>query len=128
MYTALHFNAELKDDVPWEVVRTLQAMTKGQRTSGPLPEHELFQTDRWQFMLVCDSYSFVAETHSVLMEDPIVGYQLSVTCSFKNYHNEVALFLDWIMPHVNALPGDWLGYHMYEEDERPTLIYYPAPP
>jgi hypothetical protein len=75
---------------------------------------------------VCDSYYFEADTHSTLVPYPSGGCGLSITSNFKNYNNELHLFLDWIMPYVSAMPGTWLGYHMYECDEQPTLIFYPA--
>lgn len=131
MYTALHFAAPLKRDVPGDVLAVLLYMldASGQIPEpSPLPDHTLFrQTIRWRHMLVCDSYYFEADTHSTLVPYPSGdGWGLSVTCNFKNYASELDQFLDWVMPYVDAAPDDWLGYHMYEEDDRPTLIFYPG--
>lgn len=131
MFTALHFNAELKSSTPPGVVRILRVMTsEDDRTPEDrlaLPDHPLFGDTRWRYMLTGDSYYFEAETHSHVVEYPDgYNYGLSVTCNFKNYDHELSLFLDWIMPYVDAKPGDWLGYHMYENDDLPTLICYPG--
>lgn len=130
MYTALHFTVALKRDTPPEVINVLHYMLDDadHMAEPPLPDHDLFRCSvRWRHMLVCDSYSFEADTHSVLQRYPAsAGWNLSITCCFKNYHDELALFLDWIMPYVDASYRRWLGYWMYEEDDEPTPIYYPA--
>lgn len=129
MYTALHFTVALKPDTPDEVIDLLQYMLDVKdyyQEQPPLPDHPLFRTDRWRIMLVCDSYSFEADSHSVIQRYPSgAGWQLSVMSNFKNYDNELAHFLAWIMPHVDADYRRWLGYWMYEDDEEPTPIYYP---
>jgi hypothetical protein len=128
MYTALHFTAALKRDVPDDVVNILRYMLDrgGEWSEPPTPDHPLFETARWDFMLNADSYYFEADTHSALVPYPTSGFGLSITCNFKNYTGELASFLDWILPFVDARPGEFLGYHQYEEDEHPTLIYYPT--
>lgn len=127
MYTALHFNALLKLDVDPKVVQTLKYMTGQRDTLVNLPEDDFFSTDKWEILFLMDSYYFPAVTHSVVEDLPgrITGYALSVTSNLKNYDSEIETFLEWIMPHVDAEPGQWLGYWMYEEDEQPTMIYYP---
>ena len=130
MYTALHFAATLRADTPASVLDTLHYMMEPRRfPEAPYPDHPdhpLFHTDRWDIMLACDSYYFNADTHSVLRRGWDGHSSLSVTSNFKNYDGELDLFLDWITPYVAAYDGDWLGYHMYEEDEQPTLIFHPA--
>lgn len=126
MYTALHFNADIWQ-APDLVVDTLKSMTGQGPLPVQLPRHPLFAPDnRWEYMLQCDSYYFQADTHSIVYPFPSKGYGISITCNFKNYNNEIDLFLDWIMPYVEAEPGKWLGYHMYENDDVPTLIFYPG--
>jgi hypothetical protein len=130
MYTALHFTVALKPDTPHQVIDVLHYMLDDtdHMAEPPLPDHDLFRrTIRWRHMLVCDSFSFEANTHSTMQRYPATaGWNLSITCCFKNYASELQLFLDWIMPYVYADPRDWLGYWMYEEDDEPTLIFYPS--
>lgn len=125
MYTALHFNADLKLDVPAEVLATLRYMVSGEEKPASLPNHPLFGDTPWSWMLQGDSFYFRAQTRSEVVKYPVLGHGLSITCNFKNYSDELAKFLDWIMPYVGEEPGHWLGYHMYEEDKQPTLIFCP---
>lgn len=126
MYTALHFGAYLKQSTPREITDALKLMLSDtpEKSTENLPDHPLFQADtRWRFMLLSDSAYFNHDTHSSYNDR---WYTLSITCNLNNYNDEITKFLDWIMPHVEAEPGEWLGYQMYEEDEQPTLIFYPA--
>lgn len=126
MYTELHFNAELKSDLDPGVYDLLRYMT-GQSETEPaaLPDHELFEGDRWRFMLQCDSYYFPAVTCSRLYLDRTSrdSYYLCIRCNLKNYEGEIEAFLDWVRPHLWAFEGDFLGFHRYEGTETPTLIY-----
>lgn len=130
MYTALHFAVALKPDTPENVIAVLRYMldVTDQMTQPSTPDHDLFhRTLRWRYMLVGDSYSFETDSHATLEQFPAsAGWRLSVTSSFKNYSSELQLFLDWIMPYVDASYRRWLGYWMYEEDDEPTPIYYPS--
>ena len=126
MYTEIHFNAELKQDVPANVLHILRYMLGDVDVKPRLPEHALFKTSRWNFMLCCDSYYFAADTHSTLRYDDIgKSFYLCIRSNVKNYDNEIELFIDWIMPYITGYKGDFLGFSRYEEFNEPTLIYYP---
>jgi len=125
MYTEIHFNSELKPDTPEDVINILKYMV-GDLDDKPVskPNHELFGDTRWRFMLQCDSYYFDADTHSTIRFDSISNsYYLCVRSNFKNYGNEIELFVEWIKPYLNKTEGDFLGFSRYEETEEPTLIY-----
>lgn len=124
MYTELHYNTELKGDTPDEVIAILKYMVGDSEDEPPLIGHDLFKTDRWGFMLRCDSYYFDADTHTTLRYDDISkGYYLCVRCNLKNYDDEIALFVDWIRPYINKYEGEFLGFSRYEESETPELLY-----
>lgn len=126
MYTELHFNAELRKDVPSDVLAILNYMLEAGPGAPPppLPEHALFKTQRWPVMLRTDSYYFAADTHSTLRHDEIGEcYYLCIRCNLKNYDEEIEKFVDWIDPYLEAFEGDFLGFSRYEETETPTLIY-----
>lgn len=126
MYTQLHYGVRLKKNTPQQVVDLLQFML-GDEAKKPteLPDHDLFRTSRWSYMLTCDSYYFNYKTCSNMRLDDIAGqWFFSVTCNVKNYNNEIEKFIDWLMPYVEAMEGDFLGYSRYEETETPTIIYY----
>lgn len=124
MYTELHYNAEIKPDAPESVVNILRFMLGETETQPELPQHPLFQTDRWRWMLTSDSCYFDANSHSTLRYDDISkSHYLCVRCNLKNYCNEIQQFCDWVRPYINKEPGDFLGFSRYEETETPTLIY-----
>ena len=101
MYTELHFNAELKKNIPLEVLGTLNFMLGQAPQPALLPDHPLFETEYWQFMLQKDSYYFDADTHSTMRYDSTGEcYYLCIRCNLKNYHQEVEKFVDWIMPYL----------------------------
>ena len=127
MYTALHFNSELNVDKDSMVADILKYMV-GETEEMPemLPDHPLFKTERWGFMLRCDSYYFDEDTISTLRWDKISeSYYLCIRCNLKNYDDEIEKFINWIMPYLDVFKqtGDFLGFYRYEEDEQPTLIY-----
>lgn len=128
MYTEFHFNAKLNKDVPQEVINVLRFMLGELETQPELPAHPLFQTERWSFMLKCDSNFFDADTLSTLRFDEFFSgrYYLCIRCNFKNYHDEINKFISWIMPYLDKLPGSFLGFSRYEETEQPTLIFMKA--
>ncbi len=126
MYTELHFNVELERDAPDSVRAILEHMvrTTDEDVEAPdLPDHLLFKTERWDFMLHCDSYYFPADTHSTFRRDEIGdAWYLCVRTNLKNYGGEIEKFLDWVLPYVDA-DNECLGYYRYEADAHPTLIY-----
>lgn len=128
MYTEIHFNAKLKKDVPQDVVDILKYMVgDNKRQPRSLPDHVLFQCDRWKLLFCCDSYYFDADTHSTLRFDDIAGsYYLCVRSNLKNYDSEIQKFIDWIPQYLENEPGAFLGFYRYEEHNEPTLIYMPG--
>lgn len=122
MYTELHFNAQLRRDLPKQVLDTLAFMVdKVPDKPVELPDHPLFATRSWGSMLVCDSSYFPAETSTHLVLEA-GRWSLSVRSNFKDYDDEVKHFLDWVRSYLNA-DGECLGFYRYEEDDHPTLIY-----
>ena len=126
IYTELHFNSKLKEISP-EILMTLKYMI-GEIDTSPLilPDHKLFTTDtRWRYMLHTDSSSFDADTHSTLKLNFIENsLYLCLRSNFKNYNNEIPLFLDWIMPYLDKIQGDFLGFYRHEKSDIPILIFY----
>lgn len=130
MYTALHFAAELKKDMPKEVIDILSSMSVAKvpfTEPEVLPDHEFFSTARWRWLFTMDSYYFSADTHCSFRFDGIAqAWFLTVTSNIKDYDNEIDKFISWIMPYVANSEGTFLGYSRYEEMENPTLIYKPS--
>lgn len=126
MYTEIHFNSELKQNLPEDVVNILQYMIDS-KNEPVLPDHEFFMCDRWRSLFRMDSYYFDADTHSTLRFDEIShAYYLCVRANLKNYDSEIEKFLDWITPYLAKDEGEFLGFYRYEENEQPILIYAKA--
>jgi len=122
MYTEIYVNAVVKDDP--ELISVIRYML-GQDVDTPkLPDHALFQTERWGYMLTCSSYYFTPKSVGILEQDEITGkWSLISVSSFKNYDGEVERFFDWIAPHVDHAGRTMIGYSRYEEGDEPTIYY-----
>jgi len=121
MYTELVIVARIKDDPV--VVNVIKHMLK-EETKGDLviPNHPLFRSDRWEFMLRCDSYYFVPRGVSLFEYDDIGKYWVLINRSdFKNYDDEVSKFINWITPYVHG--DEMFAYSRYEEAREPTIYY-----
>jgi len=124
MYTEIHFNSELKENLDKNVIDILQYMLNHSEDKPPLPDHEFFKCSRWDMLFMCDSYYFDADTHSTLRFDDISNaYYLCIRSNLKNYDDEIEKFIDWIQPYLEKFKDDFLGFYRYEESEQPTLIY-----
>jgi hypothetical protein len=126
MYTELHFNTELVNNLPENVVKILKYMMGLKKQDDfDIPDHPFFKTDRWKRMALHDSYSFPADTHSTLRFDDISdAYMLCIRCNLKNYDEEIEKFLHWIQEYLPEWyeKGECLGYYRYEENLEPTVI------
>ena len=125
MYTKLSIDLSFKENLPREVVTALEVMVGDKSTedivSSDLPNHNLFKTYRWDFMLRCSSYYHTPFNLTKLHYDDIAkSYYLTSSSDFKNYDDEVNLFFDFIKDYVEE---GFLGYSLYEEDEVPTLYF-----
>jgi hypothetical protein len=128
MYTELVCAFELKEETPDKIIDIINFMCDddyGLYTD--LPEHELFETTRWKFMLRSDSYYFEGSTNSTIEHDSLVGgYYVTIRCNLKNYDNEIEKFIDWISEYIRKddyFRKQFIGYKRYEENDDPTLIY-----
>jgi hypothetical protein len=122
MYTELVASFELKENAPKQVLDILTHMTVYSEQTVDVPDHPFFKCERWHFMLRCSSAYFVGAAHSTLQHSEVYDcYSLLVHCNFKNYENELDLFLNWLAPYVKR--RGFAGYSRYEEDVQPKLIY-----
>lgn len=123
MYTELVMGIQLKRNAPDDVIEMLNCMVLGVEKPDIVPTHDLFKTNRWNWMFSSSSYYFDGDTHSTLRFDKICNvYVLTVRCDLKNYDSEVEKFLDWIAPYSDTC--GFVGYTRYEEDDDPKLIYF----
>jgi hypothetical protein len=129
MYTELVLNVTLRSDTPPEAMAVLRHLANGDQEPTQLPDHPFFKCERWRMVMQCSSHYFIPFALSKLevLSYAQAGGYLSTRSDLKNYDDEINLFVDWLTPYIDALPGDCLGYQRYEEDQRPTLLYYGQP-
>ena len=113
MYTELVLHIKIKSDVPDDVSEVLEFMFNHAENddldNDIVPNHNFFKCDRWFMLGGFSSY----ENNKVIAKS-----------EFKNYDNEIDLFIDWIKPYLNHKDGDFLGTQCYELDTVPTTINY----
>ena len=123
MYTEFFFRGELHQKTPVEVINFLDRWFNRERIQITTPDHEFFGTDRWRSLFSGGSAYFPALPESGFSEVSR-AWELGIHSNFKNYGNEIPLFLDWISPYLYASEGQFLGYSLYEESDTPTLYHF----
>ncbi|MFZ1361441.1 MAG: hypothetical protein WAS05_00705 [Candidatus Nanopelagicales bacterium] len=123
MYTEYLLRGEIKDDAPQQVRDVLTFLASRDFDSrvepSPLPDHPFFVTDRWDCLGSRMSYYFPgSKGHSEFSEFGFIFYG-----DLKNYDQEIAKFVDWIMPHLKGW-DNFIGYELYEEFDQPILYHY----
>ena len=122
MYTELNIGVDLAPSTPDNVIKILDYMLGDEEVNVETPDHPLFQTEGWRYMLMSDSYHFDGITDSSITYDVITKrYNLNVRCNLKKYDGEISKFWDCIFPYV--ITYGFIGYTRYEEFELPYLIW-----
>ena len=121
MYTEIYVNVGLKEDTPETIIATLQTICNGYTPEGfPSRTGSLFRDCSYYTPRTCVShltYDEISKQWSLLGKGDL-----------KNYEDEIEYFFNWIMLWVEGWPGDFIGYHRYEESQEPTLVFLPALP
>lgn len=132
MYTELNFGAQLKQELPEGLSDWLErhadgrVITDSPEPFGPDAAHPFFQTPRWYHLFWCSSAYFTTRGNSEFNKWTGQSYDhptLFIHTSLKNYDDEIGKFIDWIAPYVDDYTGTMVGYHRYEENQLPTLIF-----
>ena len=125
MYTEIYINVDLKKETPDDVIQVLKAMC------FMLPDQECSEVlvdypDRWCCLFSNMSYYTPSTQCRYLRFDSITDrWSLLGKGDIKNYNGEIEKFFEWIMPHIDGDPGEFIGYSRYEEDYEPTLMFLP---
>lgn len=123
MYTEIFVNVDLKEDTPKEVIDVLRAMC-GEEDKASLQGYP----ERWRVLFLCGSYYTPITSCANLTFDEIAGqWSLLGKGDIKNYEGEIEAFFAWIEPHIDGHDGDFIGYHRYEENQKPTLVFLSRP-
>lgn len=120
-YTQFHFRARIK---PGEISKWFQyiAMIADEESNplGTLPmifdDHKFFDTNSyWWHTLTGQNAAYqIAQPIHFEMHDR-GGGDLLIMSSSKDNLGSVDSFIDFVTPFVDGLPGDFLGYSLYEE-------------
>jgi hypothetical protein len=127
MFTEIYINCPFKKNIPNDVINILKYMfddSENEKKPTELPDHQFFSLDYWEDIGKSDSYYGTPFTRSIFRFDDISKkYYLTYRSDLKNYDNEIDNFFDWIMPYVDARPGQFIGYKRYETDNSTTLFF-----
>lgn len=125
-YTAIHFDGKLKRDIPDHVMETLIYMLDARATletpisEVPFPRNKdgtsspLSQCARWNCLFTMSSAYFREKTNSYMQQVGEEKY-LHVVANLKNYNEEIEKFMKWILPFIEAKPGDWIGFELTDD-------------
>ena len=84
MYTELNIGVNLTPPTPDSVIEVLNYMLGNKEDVVEVPDHPLFQTERWRYMLRSGSYYFDGRTDSSMARNSITKeYELNVRCNLK---------------------------------------------
>lgn len=123
MYTEIYVNVDLKKETPDEIIEVLKAMCNMEGSDKKVLEP---YPDMWSCLFSNMSY-YTPSTRcrSLTYDDITEQWSLLGKGDIKNYEKEIEKFFDWIIPYVDGYPGDFIGYHLYEEHRVPTLVFLP---
>lgn len=124
MYTELRLNCRLRPDTPEHVISVLRYLADGNIMNPPtfsLPDHPLFACSRWNCLMRMSSAYFKDGPSAAVVEWDGHWCVLSVA-NLKNYDGEIEKFIDWILPYVDAAPGEIWAQHRYEESDHATSV------
>lgn len=131
-YTEFAFKAKLRKDTPTEVIKFLQQTVDGNigvekglfhDCDGPKPEilHPFFQCSRWYMLFLSTNWGNISGS-SFCLENGL--YVLNIHSEFKNYDDEIDLFIDWIKPYIiGRKKREYVGYYLGEWMVQRSNIY-----
>jgi len=118
MYTEIYVNVDLKEETPQEIINTLEKLCNGVQPNG-FPERSgmLFNNSSYYTPSTC--------VRSLTYDKTLQRWSFLGKGDLKNHSGEVKHFFSWLMPWVDGIPGDFVGYHRYERWQEPTLVFIP---
>lgn len=145
-YTEAFVRAHLKRDTPAALLDWFDHLANGDDTIRdgepdpwqPFDDHKFFDADRnWERMF-CSGGAVYQISRRVQFRRSTASYeQHELICHASAKCVPIHEFIDWISPWLNHLPGDFLGYYLFEysrpdgyhetgpDQERPQLIFMP---
>ena len=133
-YTEFKFAARLKHDTPKEVIQFLQKVIvernigventffKTEDVEKPKLNHPFFQTERWYMLFLSNNFfdDIITSQFKFLKN----RWEITIHSEFKNYDDEIELFIDWIKPYViGRKKKQYVGYYNVEGHDKNINIY-----
>lgn len=131
-YTKFSVILPIKTDTPENIKNILIDIVENSGNNlktMELPEHEFFKDENRFYFAQCNSYYFTGTSNSKIHYNEKIGCKtdnrmiLHIDCDFKNYENEIDLFLNFIAPYVDANHNTFLGYSREEKFINPELYF-----
>jgi hypothetical protein len=121
----IYISTRIKKDIPDDALSVLQHLFDWGNRPSTLPDHPLFQTERWDSIskYSSDYFSFSSSMRHFIYDTITNNYHILFLCNMKTYNNEIEKFFQWINPYLDVQVGDHIGHYRYEEDTIPTLLY-----
>ena len=134
MYTEVFARMVLVKEAPRDVLDALRSMMGGELapdaapSRDELPAHPLFDCPRWD-LLGCGTSAYfpgMADSHLRGPSTHDGSYDVLIHGNLKDYSGEIEKFFDWIDPYIDASPGEFIGYELYEDVDPGTAphIYF----
>ena len=133
MYTEIIFGAWLKEDLPENIIYTINSLINSDVPdlrsfcqSPNSPDHPFFKSDRPWLLQSGGSYYFPQVMRTEFKYDIITKkYSLCFRTNIKNYDGEIECFLDWIKPYIESGSGqkDFYAIVCYESNSEPDIYY-----
>jgi len=127
-YTDFVLNVKLKSDMPAPAIDMLLFLSDQGPEPKTLPDHMFFSSKLWRVILIGSlPIGSMPDTPPLFKkddDDEDGPYWLSVRSEFRNYDREIVRFLDWLLPHLDAMDGDFLGYEKTEGNDELSLYYF----
>src|SRR6266436_1079227 len=129
-YTEFVLNVKLQSDMPAQAIDMLLFLSDQGTEPTVLPDHPFFSSTQWRDILIglppCGS---MPHTSPVFKRDEDNGdedapYWLSVRSEFRNADQEIKKFMDWLLPLLDAMDGDFLGYQKRDYGTDEVTLYY----
>ncbi len=126
-YTELYLDCEidssLLNDTEKEIVDYFFNFDVDRDTPTILPNHQFFKCPRWSMIGRGGSAYFDENVSKSLTKNNNI-WSIVSRSDFKNYDDEIELFLDWFTPFIIKKEEPYcVGHQQGEDDEEPTLIY-----
>ncbi|WP_280502032.1 hypothetical protein [Nocardia farcinica] len=143
MYTEFFFRARIRKDAPPGLLDWLNQLANNPNAEmEPYDGHPFFACDHWESVLIGRMAAYQISQPIQFRrcgENGVGRHELIVHSSSNSHGSEIEAFVGWIAPFVDALPGTFLGYSLYEDSrpdgwhdtspnrERPGLIFMSDP-